>query len=149
MGKYIHKSHNVSMLLYHLVCPAKYRKVVFDEAIDLELKNICIEISSRYEIEFIEIGTDQDHVHFLVQSVPMYSAKKLAQTIKSITAKELFKRCPELREKMCGGSLWTSGYFINTVGASGNEQSIAKYVKNQGNKDYKKIHVGQLKIELF
>jgi putative transposase len=149
MGKYIHKSHNVSMLLYHLVCPAKYRKVVFDEAIDLELKDICLEISSRYEIEFIEIGTDQDHVHFLVQSVPMYSAKKLAQTIKSITAKELFKRCPELKEKMWGGSLWTSGYFINTVGASGNEQSIAKYVQNQGNKDYKKIHVGQLKIELF
>ena len=149
MGKYIHKSHNVSMLLYHLVCPAKYRKVVFDEDVDKILGEICLELSSRYEIEFIEIGTDQDHVHFLIQSVPMYSAKKLAQIIKSITAKELFKRCPGLKEKLWGGSLWTSGYFVNTVGASGNEQSIAKYVQNQGGKDYKKIHSGQLKIKLF
>jgi len=28
-GEYIHKSHNVSMLLYHLVCPAIYCSVTF------------------------------------------------------------------------------------------------------------------------
>ncbi len=70
MSKYIHKSHNVSVLLYHLVCPAKYRKVVFGKDIDVTLKNVCLEISKRYELCFIEIGTDEDHVHFLIQSVP-------------------------------------------------------------------------------
>ena len=64
MSKYIHKSHNVSVLLYHLVCPIKYRKKVLTDKVSAELKTICKEISLRYEVEFIEIGTDEDHVHF-------------------------------------------------------------------------------------
>jgi len=86
MSKYIHKSHNVSVLLYHIVCPAKYRKAVFSHEVDEELKTICLEIAERFDIDFIEIGVEKDHVHFLVQSVPTYSPKKVIQTIKSITA---------------------------------------------------------------
>ncbi|HUI90705.1 MAG TPA: transposase, partial [Chitinivibrionales bacterium] len=44
MSEYIHKSHNVSVLLYHFVCPAKYRKVVFSKEVDNEIRNICLEI---------------------------------------------------------------------------------------------------------
>ena len=73
MSKYIHKSHNVSVLMYHLVFPAKYRRVVFDVDVDAVLRDTCLEIETRYEIKFLEIGTDRDHVHFLVQSVPTYS----------------------------------------------------------------------------
>ena len=72
MSIYIHKSHNVSVLMYHIVCPAKYRNVVFSEEVDQTLKEVCLEISKRYEIHFLEIGTDGDHVHFLVRSVPTY-----------------------------------------------------------------------------
>ena len=64
MSIYIHKSHNVTVLLYHLVFPAKYRKVVFDGEVDAVLKTVCLEIEKRYEVKFLEIGTDQDHVHF-------------------------------------------------------------------------------------
>ncbi|MBU1132621.1 IS200/IS605 family transposase, partial [Patescibacteria group bacterium] len=99
MSEYLHKIHNVSVLLYHFVCPAKYRSSVFEsEEVDAELKKVCLEISKRYEIRFMEIGTDKNHVHFLVQSVPMYSAKKIVQTIKSITAREIFKSCPEVKK---------------------------------------------------
>ena len=86
MSKYKHKSHNVSVIMYHIVCPSKYRRVVFNANVDEILKKICLEISDRYEIDFIEIGTDRDHVHFLVQAVPMYSPTQIARTIKSITA---------------------------------------------------------------
>ncbi|NLL45059.1 MAG: IS200/IS605 family transposase, partial [Mollicutes bacterium] len=48
MSKYIHKSHNVSVMLYHFVCPAKYRKIVFTKAIDETLKQICLEIEKRF-----------------------------------------------------------------------------------------------------
>ncbi len=60
VSEFIHKSHNVSVLLYHFVCPAKYRRIVFSEAVDQTLKDMCLEISKRYEIEFIEIGTDNN-----------------------------------------------------------------------------------------
>ena len=77
MSEYVRKSHNVSVLLYHLVCPAKYRRVVFTEEVDESLKSVCLEISKRYEIQFVEIGTDNDHVHFLIQSVPIIVQHKL------------------------------------------------------------------------
>ena len=96
----VHNSTNVQ--LYHIVCPAKYRRAVFSAAVDAKLKEVCAEISRRYEIEFLEIGTDQDHVHFLVQSVPMYSPKKIVQTIKSITAREIFRSCPEVKKYLWG-----------------------------------------------
>ncbi len=52
---------------------AKYRRVVFDEQVDEVLREICLDIEKRYEVKFVEIGVDKDHVHFLVQSVPTYS----------------------------------------------------------------------------
>lgn len=128
--------------MYHIVCPAKYRKVIFSEEADKTLKEICLEIQRRYEIYFIEIGSDEDHVHFFVQSVPMYSPKKIVQVIKSITAREMFMRMPEIKEKLWGGEFWSKGYFISTVGKHGNENNVAKYVRNQGkNYDgYKVMH---------
>ena len=92
MSEYIHKRHNVTVLMYHLVFPAKYRKVVFDEKVDEALKDICLEIEKRYEIKFLEIGTDRDHVHFLIQSVPTYSVTKLVTLIKSLTTRHIFKQ---------------------------------------------------------
>ncbi|MEO8665900.1 MAG: IS200/IS605 family transposase [Ignavibacteria bacterium] len=138
---YIHKSHNVSVLLYHYVCPAKYRKVVFSETVDQSLKDICMEISKRYQIYFMEIGTDNNHVHFLVQSVPTYSATKIVTIIKSITAREIFKHHPEVKEQLWGGEFWSDGYFVNTVSKFGDESTISKYVKEQGTaNEYKQLH---------
>ena len=90
VSEYIHKRHNVSVILYHAVCPAKYRRVVFTGEVDQVLKDICLDISERYEIRFIEIGVDDDHVHFLIQSVPMYSPTRVMRIVKSITAREIF-----------------------------------------------------------
>ena len=132
MSEYKHKSHNVSVLMYHFVCPAKYRRAVFSKEVDQTLKEICMEISKRYEIEFLEIGTDRNHVHFLVQSVPSYSPTKIIQTIKSITAREVFARHPEVKKKLWGGQFWSDGYFLNTVSKFGSEATIRNYVKNQG-----------------
>lgn len=147
MSEYIHKSHNVSVLLYHFVCPAKYRRVVFSPAVDESLREVCLEISRRYEITFIEIGTDRDHVHFLIQSVPAMSPSRIIQTVKSITAKEIFKRNPEVKRQLWGGEFWTKGFYVNTVGRHGDENTIQRYVKEQGvEKEYKYIHRQQLSL---
>lgn len=97
--EHIYKSHNKTLLLYHLVFPAKYRKKVFDDNVDKKLREVCIAISERYEIIFIEIGNDENHVHFLVQSVPTITVTKVVTTIKSITAREIFKEFPRLRKE--------------------------------------------------
>ena len=78
MSTFIRKSHNVSVLLYHLVCGSKYRRAVFNADVDTALREVCLEIALRHEIAFLEIafleiafleiafleiGTDRDHVH--------------------------------------------------------------------------------------
>ena len=141
MSEYIHKSHNVSVLMYHYVCPAKYRRVVFSEEVDKTLKETCKEIEKRYEIKFIEIGTDKDHVHFLVQSVPAYSPTKIIKLIKSITAREIFAKHPEVKKKLWGGEFWSDGYYVGTVSKHGNEEVVSGYVKSQGKEqEYKQLH---------
>ena len=97
--------------MYHIVCPAKYRKAVFTDEVDQVLRDVCLEIAKRYEIVFLEIGVDRDHVHFLVQSVPMYSPKKIVQILKSLTAREVLKRVPSVKRQLWGGEFWTDGYF--------------------------------------
>lgn len=145
MVDHVIKRHNKTLLLYHFVFPTKYRRKVFSEKVEECLKAICLDIQDRYEIYFVEIGTDEDHVHFLLQSVPVLSPKIIAQTIKSITAKEIFRIHPEVKKLLWGGKFWTSGYYVNTVSQYANEKTIAEYVKTQG-KNYQQIHRVQLSL---
>ena len=119
--------------------PAKYRRAVFDKEIEVELKDVCLEIEKRYEVKFLEIGVDKNHVHFLVQSIPIYSVTRLVKLIKSLTAREVFSRCPQVKKKLWGGEFWSDGYFASTVGKHGDEEMISKYVQGQGG-SYQKLH---------
>jgi REP element-mobilizing transposase RayT len=150
MSKLIRKEHNVSIIMYHIVCPAKYRRAVINPEVDKKMREVCQGIEARYEIRFLEIGTEKDHVHFLVQSVPAYSPAKIVQTIKSIVAKKIFESYPEVKKELWGGEFWTRGYYVGTVGEHGNEEVISRYVKNQGRNTagYEKIYENR-QLELF
>ena len=147
MSKHIHRSHNVSVLLYHLVCPAKYRRTVFSANVDKVLRDICLEIAARHELAFLEIGTDRDHVHFLVQALPAYSPTKVVRVIKSLTARELFRRVPAVKKYLWGGEFWSDGYYINTVGRHSSEGEIRRYIALQGRQqEYSQLHTQQLRL---
>jgi putative transposase len=76
----------------------------------------------------------------------MTSPKKIISTVKSITAKEIFKLHPEVKRFLWGGNFWTSGYYVNAVGQYANEEVIKKYLQNQGKSDYEKLHSDQLHL---
>lgn len=118
---------------------------MFTDAVNNSLKKVCSKIGESYELIYLEIGLDEDHAHFLIQSIPPMDPTKIVRITKSITARELFKLHPEIKKQLWGGNFWTSGYYINTVGSYGNEQVIGNYVKNQGKK-YKQIHRQQLEL---
>ena len=147
MSEHILKSHNKTVLLYHMVFPAKYRRKVFTKEIEKTLVEVCLGISERFEINFLEIGNDEDHVHFLIQGIPKMPVSRIVQIVKSLTAREIFAKHQEIKKVLWGGNLWTSGFYANTVGQYGSEEMIRKYVKNQG-KTYHKVHTGQLKFDL-
>ena len=127
--------HNVYQIHYHFVTPMKYRWNVFGKPNrEHALRNIIKGLEERYDFWFEEIGIDKNHVHWLVGASPKYSPSAIIRVIKSISGKEMFRLCPELREELWGGELWTDGYYVATVGEGGNREVIRSYVSNQGKK---------------
>jgi len=143
--RHIFKRHNKTLLLYHIVFPVKYRHSVLTAEVEITLKDICIEIGICYEMNFVEIGADENHVHFLIQGIPNMSVSEMVAKIKSITARGIFKKHIEIKKKLWGGNFWTSGFYANTVGQYGNETMIKNYIEKQSS-NYIKIHEGQLML---
>jgi len=102
MSEYIHKSNNASILVYHFVCPAKYRGVVSGRDVDKVPEETCLEIEKRYEMRFFKIGTDKDHVHLLIQSVSTRGTTKLINT-EEHSRLGVLERCPLLKKKLWRG----------------------------------------------
>jgi len=70
----------------------------------------------------------------------------MVMAIKSITAREMFKRHPEVKIFLWGGQFWTDGYYLNTVGLHGNLALLENYVKKQGIKNYRQLHQQTLRF---
>lgn len=117
---------------YHMVLVIKYRKSLIDDAIFEYLKKIFVGITERYYLNFQAIGSDRDHLHILVESAPRYSPSRVMQICKSITARELFKRFPEIKKELWGGHFWSEGGHIDTVGDGYDVQAMEDYIKRQG-----------------
>lgn len=111
---------------------------------------------SEYEITFLEIGADRDHVHFLVQSVPTYSPTQIVRTVKmrSRASRPARSSAASPRSSVCskvllgwGGAFWSSGFYIDTVGRHGSEETIRRYVQEQGTEqEYKRLHSQQMEL---
>ena len=126
--------------MYHLVCAVKYRRGVLTETVTDTIVNVCMEITEKYGIEFIEIGTDVNHIHYLIQTLPKYSPTQIVTMIKSLTARIIFKVNPEVKQKLWGGEFWSDGYWMVTVSQNKTEEVIKEYVQQQGNGKYVTAH---------
>ena len=139
-----HACHKVYVIKYHLMFVVKYRKDLFlNEEYVAFMKGTLEELEKRYFLVTETIGFDQDHVHLLMQAAPRYSLSKVVQIVKSITAKQLFKRFPEIKEELWGGEFWSDGGYIGTVGEGANADIIRNYIKKQRRSD------NQLKLVNF
>ena len=100
-------------------------------------------IELRYErISFLETGTDKEHIHFFIQSVPSKSPQEIIRVVKSITVKRVFAEHHEVKKKLWGGEFWSDRYFVTSVGKNTNEAVIQKYVKQQSTQDeYKQLYM--------
>ena len=115
-----------------MVFVIKYRKALITSEIFDELKMIFEEISERYYLFFQALGTDRDHLHILVEAAPRYSPSTVMQICKSITAKEIFKRFPIIKNELWGGHFWSAGGHVDTVGDGYDVKHMEAYIKSQG-----------------
>ena len=128
-------AHKTFKIKYHFVFCIKYRKDLFlDSKYIKTVSNVCREFENRYHMKFETIGFDEDHVHFMLQSVPKYSASQIFRLVKSITAIKLFEEHPDLKKELWGGEFWSDGGYVATVGEGVNAEVIREYIKKQGRK---------------
>jgi putative transposase len=110
----------------------KYRKALIDRRVEVVVEETVRGIGERYEIEMEALGMDKDHVHLLCGAHPKIAPGNIVMKFKSITARELFRRERWLKEELWGGSFWSSGYYVGTVGERANWAIVEKYVLEQG-----------------
>ncbi len=136
MVELIRASHKVFKIKYHLVFCIKYRKDLFlEEKYVTTVKQVCSDIENRFHLKFETIGFDEDQVHFLVELLTTtYSLAKVFQVVKSITAREFFKRHPMIKEELYHGEFWSDEGYVGTVGKGINGDIIRSYIKRQGRK---------------
>ena len=125
---------------YHMVFVVKYRKDLMSNQIFNYTKTTFEGISKRYYINFHAMGVDKDHLHILIEARPRYSPSEIMQICKSITAKEIFKKFPKVKDELWGGHFWTEGGHIDTVGDGYGEKEMKEYIKKQG-RDYKQLNL--------
>jgi putative transposase len=126
-----------------MVFVLKYRKCLIDSKIFDYIIQILSGISERYYLNFQAVGCERDHLHILVEAAPRYSPSEVMQICKSITAKQLFKKFPELEEERWGGHLWSEGGHIDTVGDGYDVKAMEQYIKKQG------VSASQMKLHQF
>ena len=140
MGEVKRAKHAVYDLKYHFVWVPKYRKLILRGAVAEGLKEVFEGIAERYELEIDTMEVMEDHVHIFLSSPPRYSPSEVVQLLKSISAREVFRRYPEVKEQLWGGELWNDGYFVRSVGDEVTAEVIRRYITLQ--------HEDQLRLDL-
>ena len=141
-SKMWHWYHNISGCYYHVQLTVKYRKALLNKKLEKVIVDVMSEFKDRYAIQMNEIGFDQNHIHILCRFLPKYSGGQVIKIIKSITAKQIFMECPEIKKELWGGEFWTDGYYIATISGRGDKKVIENYIRNQG----REPDVQQLKL---
>ncbi len=127
--------HAVYDLKYHLVWIPKYRKTILDKEVSDYLKTIFNKIADEYGFRIDTMEVMEDHVHIFVEVPPRYSPARVVQVMKSISAREVFSKFPELRKQLWAGELWNDGYFVRSVGDKVTADIIRRYIEYQAHED--------------
>ncbi len=127
--------HAVYELKYHLVWVPKYRAHILGGEVREYLKELFQRIAEEYEFNIDTMEVMEDHVHVFIEAPPAYSPSEVVQILKSISARELYKKFPKVRKEMWSGKIWNDGYFVRSVGDKVTSEVIRKYIQYQRQED--------------
>lgn len=120
-------------LRYHVVFSTKYRKKCL-KAIEQEVISSFKEAEKTSAFRLLNIGVDEEHVHFLVKFKPHFSIEQIIRRMKQLSTKYLWDAQENHLRKFYWGKkqlLWTRGYFVSTIGEV-SENKVMEYIENQG-----------------
>ena len=115
-------------LLYHCVLVTKYRHKIFNH---IDIIPIIRDVGDESKFTIIECECDEDHVHILIESIPILSPLSIVRRLKQMTTNRVWKQYDLSRWYWKEHTLWNDGYFITTVGHV-DLNVIKNYIKSQG-----------------
>lgn len=133
MSEAHHGRGYVYSIQYHLVWCVKYRHKLLYGSVDKDLQDLLRQIAEDKGITILEMESDKDHIHLLIDCKPHHYIPDLVKALKGVSARLLFKKHPELKRRLWGGHLWNPSYFIATV-SENTEGQIRRYIQNQKQK---------------
>jgi putative transposase len=108
-------------------CP-RYRKQILvgdiAQFVESEIRRLCKE--NKWAIGALNV--QEDHVHLFLSALPSTAPSLIANTLKGITARQVFKRFPSIKKQLWGGSFWSRSYYVGTVGDM-TETTVKKYIE--------------------
>ena len=127
MRKILHVQYDIE---YHIVWTTKYRYRVLGGRIAERTREIIRQSCNSMNVIIIKGAISKEHVHLLVSCPPSLSVSKLVQQLKGKTSRVLLSEYKELKKRYWGQHLWSTGYFVRSVGTV-TQSTIKEYIENQ------------------
>ena len=127
-------NNSIYCLQFHYVACIKYRYKILNDKISKRLKEINKSVANSFGIDIIEQETDKDNIHILFSSKPQIEISKFVNSLKSVSARLLFREFPEIKKQLWKGHLWSPSYFLATTGQV-TLDILKKYVESQNAKN--------------
>ena len=108
--QYHSASHCKYLIQYHIIWCPKFRFSVLQGNVDNTLKQILQKICDDYGYKIKALEVMPDHIHIFVDVPQTVAPCDVVRTLKSISAIELFKVYPQLKQfyAKCGAlRIWT------------------------------------------
>src|SRR4030042_2256881 len=121
-------------IAYHLVWGVKYGYHLLNNEMKDFLVSQIKQICEAYEFSFLCVGIAPNHVHLFVGAPPKIAPAKVSQVVKSISARMMFQKYPQIKQRLWGGEFWKDGYYVGTIGETQTEAKIREYILRQENK---------------
>ena len=132
IGEQYHSaSHCKYLIQYHIIWCPEFRFSVLKGNVEETLKQILQKICDDYNYHIKALEVMPDHIHIFIDVPQTVAPCDVVRTLKSISAIELLKVYPKLKQfyARCG-VLWSRGYFVSTVGHI-SETTVIKYIEEQ------------------
>ncbi|MGB2705827.1 MAG: IS200/IS605 family transposase [Candidatus Omnitrophota bacterium] len=132
------------MSYFHVWFLTKYSKAVLEGDVERKVKDYFLEVADNKNYNILEMETNKDHVHMLLEAKDREELAGMVRVLKSVSAKKILLDTPHLRvgNARCSegyhrrkpvevrGNFWARCYGCREV--SKNEiETVKTYIRDQ------------------
>ena len=133
MDGYSRGGHSKYSMKVHVIFVTKYRKKLFSSGKRSDdVKQFLYDVAKKHGYAIIQMETDKDHVHILLEYSPKVSVSDIVRQLKQYSTYQMWKLHEVYLSKQYWKRqiLWSEGYFACSIGQV-SQEIIERYIQNQ------------------